>query len=59
MPWTKEECELASESLKQSEISFQNAEKMKNSPTKNELLEYFATGIKRLQALIEKNCPPK
>jgi hypothetical protein len=58
MAWSKEECSLARESLNQQEISFRNAEKMPNSPTKNELLEFFATGIKRLQTLIDNNCPP-
>lgn len=59
MPWTAEECTLARESLQQNEISFANAEKLKDSATKADLLRYFATAIKRLSEEIDKNCPKR
>jgi hypothetical protein len=57
MAWTQAECDAAEESLHQLEIGSVNAEKFPNTATKRELLEWYATAIKNLQVLIDKNCP--
>jgi len=59
MAWTEAECNLLRESLKQNEISFANAEKMPNSPTKADLLRLFAAAVKRLSEEVDRSCAPR